>query len=295
VDVKEFTFRLAVLFFPGLIGFLIYDRLTVRKKVEIFFFVLNSFVFGALAYFWTWVASLKLFPFLNAQLVILNSHWHVLGHSTAVNLRLPTKLTLWDELQTPNGHIDLNEIGWTTVIAVLMSLVFAFVSNRKIHYRFARFLRITKKSGEVDVWGFVMNSSGDTMTWITLRDTDTDLSYDGWIHSFSEDQITTELFLRDVSVYRNSTSDFLYQVGAMYFKIDPKKVILEFRAVPVTETHKTKEATNNEQEQSTATGGTNQRGIDKEGRGEHDPNKSTSATPAAAATNETGHNRKEMM
>src|ERR1051325_6315457 len=61
MDLREFTFRLVILFFPGLLAFMIFERLTVHKKTEPFFFVINSFVFGIVAYFCTWTLSLGLF------------------------------------------------------------------------------------------------------------------------------------------------------------------------------------------------------------------------------------------
>jgi hypothetical protein len=132
----------------------------------------------------------------------------------------------------------------------------------------------------VDVWAYVLNSRDQDTTFVTLRDIEQDLAYDGWIHLFSEDCSTTELLLRDVVVYRNSTSEALYQVGAMYFKLDPKRIILEFRGVKITPQYdiyaKSKSATT----ESTTTP---ERGNTEKGRGQSHANEpaTTSATAAA--------------
>jgi hypothetical protein len=69
VDLKEFTFKLIILFFPGLLAFVLYDRLTVHKKVEPFYFVVNSLIFGILAYFLAWGFCFCCCPSINSNLV----------------------------------------------------------------------------------------------------------------------------------------------------------------------------------------------------------------------------------
>jgi hypothetical protein len=177
-----------------------------------------------------------------------------------------------------NKSVELTEMGWTCGVAMFLAIAASWTSNHKFHYRIARWLRISRKSGEIDVWGFVMNSSDPQTIFVTIRDPEADLTYDGWIYLFSEDHTTTELLLGDAAVYRNSTSEFLYQVGAMYFKIDPKKVILEFRGIPVTEKHKVEVKHVYEQDQ---------RGIAEERRSQSDTDEPASTTTAATASGTT--------
>jgi hypothetical protein len=279
MDLKEFTFRLVVLFFPGLLAFMVFDRFTVHRKSEPFFFVTNSFVFGILAYCLTWVLSLGASPLLNAQTQRIHARWSLIPA-----LSLPTKVMFWEELKDSSKSVELGEMGWTCGVGVCLALGASWISNRKIHYRIARRLGISKKSGELDVWAFVMNSREPETSFVTLRDTEADLIYDGWVHHFSEDHTTTELLLRDVVVYRNSTGEFLYQIGAMYFKIDPKKVVLEFRAVPVTERHKVEAKNDYEQSQSEPKGELHQRGIAEERRSKpHADQSAPAAAPGSTA------------
>jgi hypothetical protein len=202
--------------------------------------------------------------------------WRLLH--TNGTLALPTKMVFWDELQNPSAKIELGEIAWVTLVAIGLAIVLATLSNFKVHYRIARWCRVSKKSGEIDVWAYVMNSRAPDTTFVTLRDIEQDLAYDGWIHLFSEDCSTTELLLRDVVVYRNSTSEGLYQVGAMYFKLDPKRIILEFRGVQITAQYKYERPITPEPPPSAPS----QRGNTEERRGQSDTN--GPATPATSST-----------
>lgn len=187
-------------------------------------------------------------------------------------------MVFWDELQNSSARIELGEIAWVTLVAIGLAVVLTALSNFKVHYRIARLCRVSKKSGEVDVWAWVMNSRNPDTTFVTLRDTEQDLAYDGWIHLYSEDCSTTELLLRDVVVYRNSTGEGLYQVGAMYFKLDTKKIILEFRGVQITPLYRYERPAT--PEPST----TPERRDTEEGRGQSDANRPAAATATATAT-----------
>lgn len=281
MDLKEFTFRLIILFFPGLLAFMIFDRLTVHRKVEPFFFGVNSFVFGIVAYFLTWALSLSVFPAINAGLNTLHAQWQQVP-----TIGLPEKMAVWENLKDSSKGVELGEMAWTCGVAVFLALGSSWASNHKVLYRVARRFGIGRKSGEMDVWAFVMNSRDDAFNFVTLRDVEADLAYDGWIHSFSEDHTTTELLLGDVAVYRNSTSLLLYQIGAMYFKVDPTKVILEFRGKPVTEKHKVNMSDTHEQPQPEPAATVHQRGATEEGRGESNTHEPTSSATTSAAASE---------
>ncbi|MDB6066715.1 MAG: hypothetical protein JWR26_2923 [Pedosphaera sp.] len=267
MDLKEFTFRLILLFFPGLVAFVLFDRLTIHKKPELFVVVINSALFGFGAYGLVWLLSLGLFPYLN----------------TLWSLNLPVKVGFWNALQDSTQKLEVAEIFLASVAAVLLALIATVFSNRKIHYWFARIMLLSKKSGELDVWAAVMNSR--STAFVTVRDTESDLMYDGWIQSYSEDHQLPEMMLRDVAVYRNSTGAFLYQIGAVYLKLNPEKVVLEFRGIAVTQTHQVKPQSDYEKPRSEQ-GGSPQRGTPEEGRGEPDANRPTAAATAAATARE---------
>jgi hypothetical protein len=76
------------------------------------------------------------------------------------------------------------------------------------------------------------------------------LVYDGWVEGFSDDCQNVELFLRDVDIYRNSTNEALYQVGALYITLPRDQIFIEFRGVPIDESLKWKESHNGEGQDS---------------------------------------------
>ncbi len=67
-----------------------------------------------------------------------------------------------------------------------------------------------------------------------MRDKEKDLIYDGWVQAFSDDSKDAELLLRDVSVYKNSTGEGLYQIGMMYISRNRDDIAIEIRTIPLT-------------------------------------------------------------
>lgn len=76
---------------------------------------------------------------------------------------------------------------------------------------------------------------------MTVRDHSNDLILDGWVQAFSDDSKDAEILLRDVSVYKNSTGERLYQVGAMYVSRNRQDISIECRTIPVDDVVKWKE------------------------------------------------------
>lgn len=211
------TIKLLFLFFPGIICAYIVDKLTVHEPRNEFHFMLRSFVFGLSSYFLYWIAIKAINQFVNSSLevVFLNS------------------------LASGMPDISCREIFWVTVLAVILGLIITVESTYKLFMKVVQRIKITRKFGDIDVWGFVFNSKqSNDIEWVTVRDLNHDLVYDGWFEAFSDNSRDMELLLRDVSVYKNSTGDFLYQVGAMYISKHREDIVIEFRGVPVNDEYK---------------------------------------------------------
>jgi hypothetical protein len=87
----------------------------------------------------------------------------------------------------------------------------AFVRTNNFHYLAAR-ARVSKKFGDLDVWGFVFNSNATE--WVVVRDIKYDLMYQGWVHAFSDTADDNELLLRR---HRTETRPQLsYTIEALY-------------------------------------------------------------------------------
>lgn len=92
------------------------------------------------------------------------------------------------------------------------------------------------------------------VVWVTVRDHKNDLVYDGWVQAFSNDSREAEMLLRDVSVYKNSNAERLYQVGALYVSRKSEDISIECRTIPVDDGIKWKEGESNGREEGTNKG-----------------------------------------
>jgi len=78
-----------------------------------------------------------------------------------------------------------------------------------------------------------MNS--EKMEWVVIRDIKNDLMYEGWIKAFSDSTEKDEIFLRDVRVFKNSTSEELYDIPGLYLPSKGINLIVEFPTLEFTE------------------------------------------------------------
>jgi len=205
VGASEFTVRLLLLFFPGVICAYIVDSLTIHRPKSQFEFVLDSFVYGLASYL---------------------VYWAALWGASHLGLQV-RPLVFLHALTDGRASVSFRELAWASFVACLLALCLTVILTHKLHFRLARRLRLTKKFGELDVWGFVFNSP--EVEWATVRDHAHGLAYDGWVQLFSDDSRSAELVLRDVKVYRNDTGAYLYEVPSLYLSLNRDGIILEFR------------------------------------------------------------------
>lgn len=213
MELSEFTFKLLLLFFPGILCAYLVDHLTIHRPRETFFFLLQSFVCGIFSYSIYW-AGVKSLAYFCPNIVDTN----------VVFLRALTDSTV---------SFSFKEIGLTSGIAVIVACVITIMSRYKFLNRVARWTGLTKKFGELDVWGYMLNM--EEVVWVTVRDHKNDLIYDGWVQAFSDDSKDAEILLRDVSIYKNSTAEKLYQVGAVYLSRNRDNISIECRTLPIQE------------------------------------------------------------
>lgn len=202
---SEFTVRLLLLFFPGVICAYIIDSLTIHRPKSQFEFILDSLVYGLASYLVYWAAlwGASHLGFQVRPLVFLHA------------------------LTDGRVSVSFRELAWASFVASLLALCLTVISTHKLHFRLARRLGLTKKFGELDVWGFVFNSP--EIEWATVRDHAHGLAYDGWVQLFSDDSRSAELVLRDVKVYNNNTGEYLYEVPSLYLSLNRDGIIVEFR------------------------------------------------------------------
>jgi hypothetical protein len=219
MEITEFVFKLLLLFFPGIICAYLVDQLTTHRPRDPFFFLLQSFVFGLVSYFLYWAGA------------IIASHFF----STLVK----PNIAFLRSLTNSKAVFSFREIAYVSIISTILACVVSVVSRFKLLNRIAKWIGLTKKFGELDVWGYLLNMK--EVAWVTVRDHDNDLIYDGWVQAFSDDSKEAELLLRDVSVYKNKTGMPLYQIGALYLSRNRENITIECRTLPIDEQVKWKE------------------------------------------------------
>lgn len=188
MELSELSIRILLLFFPGLICSYIVDAFTIHKPRDYFFFTLRAFVYGLSSYF---------------------GYWIILKFRKIYSPSIDTSVIFLNALRDPNVIISYAEVAYVTFIALIFGIIITLSSTYKIHFRIVHKLKITKKFGELDVWGFTFNSP--QINWATVRDHKNNLVYDGWVQAFSDDSKDAEIFLRDVSIYKNDSGEKLYQ------------------------------------------------------------------------------------
>lgn len=206
MDISVFAFRLLLLFFPGIICCYIIDTFTVHQERTQFEFIINSFLFGLISYILYWV------------LIILCHKLNWIVNSDFVFLKA---------LNDTNHNISYREILYVSFLSAVVGIFITAIHTYKLHFRLIQKLKITRKFGELDVWGYLMNSS-DT-EWVTVRDIANNLMYDGWVQAFSDNSKEAELLLGDVVVYKNDTGEKLYDVDSQYLSLDRNNISIEIR------------------------------------------------------------------
>lgn len=206
MNLSELTLKLLLLFVPGIICSCFIDTFTNHKERTKFEFVINSYLYGLLSYGLYW-GIVKIF-------------W--------CSSNIPDNdLVFLKALVEKDAKINFREIAYACMIAVVVAIVFTYIHTHKLHFKFFQFIGITKKFGELDVWGFMMNSKD--VTWVTVRDIENNLMYDGWVRAFSDNSKEAEILLEDVKVYSNDSGALLYDVESQYLSLDRPKIVIEMR------------------------------------------------------------------
>ena len=202
MDVSEFTFRLIVLFLPGLIAFLIVEALTIHRSIPMVRVFLYSLVLGFLCYF---------------------IHYPL----AKVLAGDESSFSFMDFLKTSQLTLEPNEIFLVTSLSIPLALLISLALNKHWLHRVAYRIRVSKKFANPDVWSLVMNEDGSE--WVVVRDLEHDLIYEGWVVAFSDSTDDfDEVLLTDARVYRNSTGQELYKVPSVYLSTRHGNKIVEF-------------------------------------------------------------------
>jgi len=223
MELSELAINIFILFIPGIITFLIIDKLTVHKEYSFHNVIIYSLIFG----FFSYIAyDLIVIPLVRRCFDVKIS------------------LSFFKVLNNKNAALNFNEIFYVSLVSIPIGFISSAFINYKLLHKIGLLLNVTKKFGDIDVWSYIMNSS-DSTEWVFIRDKENDLLYEGWIEGFS-DIGQNEIFLRDVIVYRNSDTEKLYEMPGIYISKDRKDLMIEFPNLEYTDFIKKREGTENE-------------------------------------------------
>ncbi len=215
MELTEFTFRLLLLFLPGVITRMVVEQLTVVEDKRHLYFLLNALVYGFFAYF--------VYGLLLQCLTALGC------------VKLNASVSFLESLVKKDSQLNFTEILLVSGLSVIKGLFFSFLINNKLFHHFASAIGVTRKFADIDVWGYLHNSQIDELLWVTVRDHASNLVFEGRVEAFSDTVKDNELFLRDVIVYRNSTGEELYRVPGVYLSRKSDDITIEYNALGFTE------------------------------------------------------------
>jgi Family of unknown function (DUF6338) len=119
------------------------------------------------------------------------------------------------------------EIALASVVAIICSVLWLYVTNYKLITRLLQAIGATKRYGDEDVWEFMFNSSRAEAEYCHLRDFDKKITYAGWVDSYSETAKQRELVLRDVIVW-DFEGQQLFEIPRVYLARKSDNIDIEF-------------------------------------------------------------------
>ncbi|MBA7545836.1 hypothetical protein ES705_38214 [subsurface metagenome] len=209
-EITEFTFRIFLIFAPGVLAFIIVGKLTVHDKTTPFFAVFKSFILGFLCY-------LSYYPI-----------------SEFLNLPFSFLQTITDLEQT----IDFKEVAFSALMAIPVGLIVSALIFHNVLFKVAYRLGVSRKIGAPGVWSHIASFHPKTIDtqWVNIIDEQQGLFYRGFLQFFSDNNdLENEYFLRNVRVYEyqnNKQGKLIYQIPALYLNGKRENFKVEFPNVP---------------------------------------------------------------
>jgi hypothetical protein len=152
-----------------------------------------------------------------------NSFWQLIGENT---LGLATL--------NPEKGLSTGQIVFATGVAVIVGCAVAKLQMHSIPHQFLRWLRLTKRTNEVDIWELTLNSP-NIDNWVTVRHHDNGKVYQGWVRAYSDGGDERELLLADVTVFAPTpnTNELVAvdTIPVLYLGLDRKNAVLELKSV----------------------------------------------------------------
>jgi hypothetical protein len=209
--------ELAVVFTPGLIWTAMVDALcVVAEKRSLSRTVARAFGFG-----------------LGSYLIYFALVWlwsRVCGGPTP---------TVFQRIVMPQSGGDLSWIGPRDVLfaslwALSLSVAWSWLANRNIFFLLMRKLRVTRKFGNESLWEYWLTRADATSEYVNCRDSETKLTFAGFVRAYAGTAEHRELVLEQVRVFDSESDDFFYETPRVYLCRKSGAIQLEFPMAPAT-------------------------------------------------------------
>lgn len=209
---NQLAIAVAIIMFPGIISAVICDKIIVHQpKWDHFKFGIYSFVLGVTCYI-----SLQGFGF---GLDFIFSKYFSLKE-------VPwSQLKVWNFISDGNTDLKALEVFQATTLAIPIAYFASWVVNFKIFNKISQKLRISNKYGDENLFTFYLNAK--EVDWVYVRDIGNNLTYQGQVISYSENDSIQEIVLSNVTVFSYKESEEYYSVPSLYLCKNMGSFIIE--------------------------------------------------------------------
>lgn len=209
---SELLVIVAIIFLPGIIWARIDAKFAQQSKPSQFDLTLNIFVFGLTAYLITFL--FYLIPNLPSSLAF------DIGH---------IELKQGGIGDIPYGFL-VDDILIAIISAIVGAPIWLAIKTYKLINKVLRFLRVTKRYGDEDVWDYILSLSDPKARYVNIRDYAKNVTYSGFVGVYSEAVGLREIVLTDVIVYTSETGEEMYRIPRLYLARKADDLTIEFPA-----------------------------------------------------------------
>ena len=206
---NQLVVTLIFILLPGIVAAVIMDKLVFHPKWDSFKFILYSLLLGVLSY-------------MALQVI----YW---GHDYWISCEgkpiIWSSLNFWDTVIADKPSINKKEIFLVTALSIPVAFFISWATNFKLLNKVAQLLRVSAKYGDENLYSYFLNAQ--EIDWVYIRDIENNLTYEGRVVSYSENENSQEIVLSEVKVYRYSDSVMLYDMPKIYISRDFGKLIIE--------------------------------------------------------------------
>jgi hypothetical protein len=203
MEFTNFTLKLIILLFPGLLGTVLIEKLIIHRPWNQFRFVMNVILVSTFSYFLLQMFYVKKFyPVFDLK-----------------------KLDFWNYLEVGEKiTIPFKEVLLATLISILLSTLVSLMNKNGWINKFGQKIKVTNKYGPESVYYRILNAKATD--WIYLRDIENGLTYMGQVSKYNEEDKIREIVLVNVKVYQYKNSKYLYEMKTIYLTYPIEKQII---------------------------------------------------------------------